>query len=1129
MPEQPTIEKPSIVIGVGTMGSEIATRLYQRSRQMATRSIRPIHENLVQFLLIDGDRSPSGAEDLCRKGNCLKISVADPAELLGNLREKNPFFKNWWYPGFRRVGGFFPGMGTVPIKGRLGFWHNLADPANPSSLHKAFDTLRNNAQHVGSIGSQQQLQLDVFIVGSLSGGSGSGMALDIAFLIRQLAPKRTKIKGMFLLPSVVGMRAAAAANQQIRANGYAALTAVNFWQSGGKKPKELDVFMDFPGCRKIEPTGGEFDVEPFDVVYLIGQQNEDDKRMSAFGDYTGLVVDALTSEVLAIGSRAIDFEQRMIAGAVKTHQSLRWASIGVAGLAFDTEKTLGYLNLRYTELEISAFLQSADAARDLDKYALKQAEEFMETWHIRELSPDPQTAMDEVIYRLQDNETGRQVYADVQWELALKKTKKDEEAINQAENLWKEQKRNQTDQIEHKEGIPFVTLLRDNSTALLHSVVEQEEVIRQSSTSKESSRYPGLDEWLSKIVREKGWVGANACLLQLKSNLEAHKKSIVIELEGIGESRGEEEMLDNLEKDRKNFFKQLKSGGGKADQVRTKWWDKWLKAYRQVLVKREVVKFYDALQAVVDQRLLVLAEIRAQYVELQGELSSGAQSLVGNRVSGDTREGFYVLDERILGSGAQLNEVFLYPALALEDGVGVPNAPRTRLLPDTTAQYLLDILTIGFGEVVGAERLKRLEYLLKGAYPSEAKEDKKIRERMEKLNKAVEAEKERRGWLQRLMTQVQTELSKESSALFQERVNSFDVWTAMAEEARLEGKKDNKKIVDHVMNRIQTTVNRCLPFWPINLSRAQVEQITVQPWAVFDYSETAYVRFCRQYNDSQKLPLDNVFLNKLGQPLEKGQEAISEGRRVDVETDPLGSVFRISFFHGGIPLDCLTEYEDLRYDFEQFRENFGDAAPVFSDYRYEKIISGPPGEDDRYTFLVAEALGTLGEEVIDFPSPLADGSTVGSVRFDVTPLGQSREEAFELIKEGGNRHDLMEKIKSQVDGYMDSLSPEDRAKILGRSYVMLRNVAKKPQRAEVRERLEHDLQIIARHFDKDYDIKEATILRRCKEWGIEVELGRRQSAAQPIEKLVPQPSVPAAPAKTTANVPPKAKPKARRK
>ena len=123
--------------------------------------------------------------------------------------------------------------------------------ASPDAMRKTSDMYEN-------------INLDandarIFIVGSVGGGTGSGIFLDIAYLVRNLIPltHNFEISGVIVLPSA--FRAAAIRGEYVRANSYAALKELEYYTRNDTIFKSLN--SDDQG-------------KPFKYIYLLSGTTE---------------------------------------------------------------------------------------------------------------------------------------------------------------------------------------------------------------------------------------------------------------------------------------------------------------------------------------------------------------------------------------------------------------------------------------------------------------------------------------------------------------------------------------------------------------------------------------------------------------------------------------------------------------------------------------------------------------------------------------------------------------------------------------------------------------------------------------------------------------------------------------
>ena len=154
------------------------------------------------------------------------------------------------------------GSGQIRHMGRISLFQDLSAPNNSkvlAHLRQAFNQLK------GTVSADRQME--IIIVGSLAGGTGAGMLVDLALLARAMAAREVQnnhiIRGFFVLPHAFGGGVAQA--HDLYARAFAA------W-------RELDRFMivsDRFGLRQMVYHATDPDLQiqidkrAYDVSYMI--------------------------------------------------------------------------------------------------------------------------------------------------------------------------------------------------------------------------------------------------------------------------------------------------------------------------------------------------------------------------------------------------------------------------------------------------------------------------------------------------------------------------------------------------------------------------------------------------------------------------------------------------------------------------------------------------------------------------------------------------------------------------------------------------------------------------------------------------------------------------------------------
>ncbi|MDQ3667594.1 MAG: tubulin-like doman-containing protein [Acidobacteriota bacterium] len=393
MPRSNVVFRPTVVIGLGGTGYEVVLKL--KKNFIDTHGTVP---PIIRFLTFDTttnvitsvkarDRSPVTLDP----NEQYVVQIPNPAGLLGG---DNPHLEEWW-PRSVPMGAIIAGAGQVRARGRLALFAKSSD---------IFARIRNAIEGVRLIQAEKQAYRDrflvsnrggaeVYIVGSLAGGTGSGMFLDTAFIARSFIDAQSNITGVLVLPGIFTGRAG---TQLVQPNAYGAL-------------KEIEEFsrLGLDYSFKIR-YGGQLEVEakqpPFDLLYLIDSTNETGNGVREQSELLSLVAQGMH---LQIGSQ-IGTDSANTVDNIKTHlnvvgtvrnRSPKYCSFGVATLTLPVRE--------YETLEIDAARQLLCDGLLNGVYADQEMEaevvRFLQDHRLRE------DEIDDVIEALSEREGGGQM------------------------------------------------------------------------------------------------------------------------------------------------------------------------------------------------------------------------------------------------------------------------------------------------------------------------------------------------------------------------------------------------------------------------------------------------------------------------------------------------------------------------------------------------------------------------------------------------------------------------------------------------------------------------------------------------------------------------------------------------
>ena len=277
----------TICIGLGGTGKDVLMRI--------RRLIVDKHSGLdalpvVSFVHIDTDKASSNVTGL-RTGNFyhgvdLRLSDAEKVAATMSRVEVNNFVqemnrKSSNYEGspgvYKNIECWFPpqllkdlkaidegAKGIRPV-GRLAFFHNHRQIRN--ALQTAEQRTRGHEGKLIQQGLVVDNELSIFLVGSLCGGTGSGIFLDTAYCLRGMYGDRgAQMSGYLVIsPELYGDTAS------MNANAYAALKELNYYATAGTNFK---AYYDLQNLQYVEESR-----PPFEYVYLVSNRTKNDYKI----------------------------------------------------------------------------------------------------------------------------------------------------------------------------------------------------------------------------------------------------------------------------------------------------------------------------------------------------------------------------------------------------------------------------------------------------------------------------------------------------------------------------------------------------------------------------------------------------------------------------------------------------------------------------------------------------------------------------------------------------------------------------------------------------------------------------------------------------------------------------------
>lgn len=289
---------PTLFIFLGTTAKKVGWRL----KQLYNEAYGEIP--VVRFLLMDIDSNidQQGERLFDRHMERLDLAGFDPAEVIRNL-DNHPYIKSWW-PKASPPAGRLSGGGGSPrqmrLIGRMSFFYNFRRMASQGSIHSNLENALNALKLIQIQRNTEEIindkfrftvntgSINVYLIFSPCGGTGSSMAFDLAYLCRKfLQNNNPKIISMSMAPSVFLQEikpSKAAERRKALANAYAWFRENNYLI---ENPEWKVQYSDEVNV-SIENT-------PFDYQYIVGIENKQGQRLSSLDDVANMMAQALFS------------------------------------------------------------------------------------------------------------------------------------------------------------------------------------------------------------------------------------------------------------------------------------------------------------------------------------------------------------------------------------------------------------------------------------------------------------------------------------------------------------------------------------------------------------------------------------------------------------------------------------------------------------------------------------------------------------------------------------------------------------------------------------------------------------------------------------------------------------------
>lgn len=346
------MRSPTLLIGVGGIGGQIVHTINQ--------SLSDFDRSKIKLLVMD-----TNVNDLSKfDGSDVSFIQTSKNKTVGGYVKDNPEFLEW-FPTHPLINSknLIQGAGQIRSVSRLG---GLASKADGK-----FGTLNTAIKEMLKIeGDHMTRAVRVMIVGSVTGGTGSGLGIQLPFYIRNVLKNEgvpdALIRGMFLMPSLTEDKQDTAAKKAaVNVNGYAFLKELNAFynlQLVDESKNNLRIEEYVPGLPggEIHDGAASSAMIPYNFLFLV-------ERVNAMGNLGGLeeYIERTAQVVLSqlfspAGTNGLSSEDNMIVSSIPANGMNRYCGAGVANAIYPKDSIMRYCTVKYAQQLLGGYWLAVD-------------------------------------------------------------------------------------------------------------------------------------------------------------------------------------------------------------------------------------------------------------------------------------------------------------------------------------------------------------------------------------------------------------------------------------------------------------------------------------------------------------------------------------------------------------------------------------------------------------------------------------------------------------------------------------------------------------------------------------------------------------------------------------------------
>lgn len=370
--EEKLIEKderaiaPNIFIGLGGQGCKMVSWLAKKAKEENSPA------KYLSFVAIDTDvnelrKIKAVSNDVVTVQTSSRMTIGEYLEYDDNAREN-------WFPINDIILDKTPSEGAGQIRAISNLVaHNAIREGEFTAINDAIDSLFPLSQ------DNYEQSVHVTIIGTLAGGTGSGLVLPVSLYVKNYLEtirqqKSAVIRGFFILPDVMhNVITSEVERKNQYSNAYASIREIDALM---RRPYDVELQKRYPDLKVIVPKVGgngydEFNNAPFNFCFLFNKLNTKSTQIDDKDKLLHHAVECIYDmSISPICTKVNSQEDNIIREKISSGNKSSYAGAGASRIIYPYNSVVDYIALNWAKGSIS------DKWLDSDKYLHNRQKEI---------------------------------------------------------------------------------------------------------------------------------------------------------------------------------------------------------------------------------------------------------------------------------------------------------------------------------------------------------------------------------------------------------------------------------------------------------------------------------------------------------------------------------------------------------------------------------------------------------------------------------------------------------------------------------------------------------------------------------------------------------------------------------